>query len=183
MKTNLFIAALCCLCIPLFACSSKKVNSHPVTGLELSKYLGQWYEIARYDHSFERNMTNTIAKYSALADGTIQVTNSGWKNGKLKISTGKAKLTSTPGLLRVSFFGPFYSDYRVLMLTPDYSTAVVGSGSSKYLWILSRTPYLPQDIGEKVMEEIARRGYDSSKLIWVDQAENYHNYMNSNKVQ
>lgn len=176
MKTNIFLTTLCGFCLPLFACTSQKVNNQPIPNLELSKYLGRWYEIARYDHSFERKMTNTVATYTIQTEGTVKVTNSGWKNGKYKESVGKAKLTSTPGLLRVSFFGPFYSDYRVLMITPDYSTALVGSGSAKFLWILSRTPNLSPEIQKQVMTEIARRGYDSSKLIWVDQSENIHNF-------
>lgn len=178
MKTNLLMAALCSCCIPLVACSPSKVNNQPVQNVELIKYLGRWYELARYNHSFERNLTNTTADYAMQQDGTIQVTNTGWKNGERKISIGKAKLTETPGLLRVSFFGPFYSDYRVLMLTSDYGTAVVGSGSAKYLWVLSRTPYISADIKDRVLQEITRRGYDASLLIWVDQSENNHYFEN-----
>lgn len=177
MKTNLIVAAICSCCLPFLACSSTKVNNYPVPEVELAKYLGHWYEIARYDHWFERKMTNTTADYDMTCEGTIQVTNMGWKNGKRKVSIGKAVLTGTPGLLRVSFFGPFFSDYRILMLTPDYNTAVVGSGSAEYLWILSRAPYLMPETKEQVLRELDRRGYDDSKLNWVDQAENEHNFL------
>ena len=70
----------------------------------------------------------------------------------------------------VIFFGPFYSDYRVMMLSGDYKYALVGSGSSKYLWILSRTPSLPGEIIDRILQEASDRGYDTGKLIWVDQS-------------
>ena len=72
-------------------------------------------------------------------------------------------------MLRVSFFGPFYSDYRVMLLDADYQWALIGSGSAKYLWILSRTPELPQETLNTILAEAQRRGYDTSKLIWVKQ--------------
>lgn len=157
------------------ACSlfgrSSEFNNTPVTQLDLNRYLGTWYEIARFDHSFERGIEYAQADYSLKEDGTIKVFNSGMKNGKFKSSTGKAFLpdTNTPALLRVSFFGPFYSDYRVLMVSPDYKYALVGSGKAKYLWILSRTPVLPEDVKQAILDEAVRRGYDISKLIWVAQ--------------
>lgn len=159
------------LCAPLCACSSETpINNEPVKELDLNRYLGNWYELARFDHSFERGMTACTANYSLNDDGTIKVLNSGVKDGKPKTSEGKAKTTGTPGLIRVSFFGPFYSDYRVMMLAEDYSYALVGSGSSKYLWILSRTPELPEKVLQSIIQEAVRRGYDINKLIWVDQS-------------
>lgn len=137
--------------------------------VNLDRYLGPWYEIARMDHSFERGMYATKANYTLLEDGSIEVVNSGYKKGKFKVSVGKAKLTETPGLLRVSFFGPFYSDYRILMLDPEYSYALVGSKSSKYLWILSRSPYMNIDDLDLVLNEAESRGYEVTELIWVDQ--------------
>lgn len=151
------------------SCTSQKVNNSTISSLDSGRYLGRWYEIARFDHSFERGMEFTTAMYTLKDNGTIQVINSGMKDGKSKSSTGKAKFTGTPGLLRVSFFGPFYSDYRVMMLSPDYQYALIGSGSSKYLWILSRTPQVPEDVLQKILEEARSRGYDTGKLIWVKQ--------------
>lgn len=95
--------------------------------------------------------------------------NSGIKDGKAKESEGKAKLTADPRVLKVSFFGPFYSDYRVLLLDPDYQWVLVGGSSAKYLWILSRTPQLPDEVRETVLAEATRRGYDVGQLIWVEQ--------------
>lgn len=150
-------------------CNAQPIDNTPVKALELGRYLGDWYEIARYDHSFERGLSHARANYRLNNDGTVIVTNSGHKNGKMKTSVGKAKLTGTAGLLRVSFFGPFYSDYRVMMLSDDYNYALVGSGSSKYLWILSRFPEVPKDVLGLILSEATRRGYSTDKLIWVAQ--------------
>lgn len=170
MKIVFSILLVCAFTgILLCACStSAKVDNSTVERLDLEKYLGQWYELARFDHSFERGMDKCVATYTMKPDGTIRVLNQGIRKGKVKVSEGKAKVTSTPGLLRVSFWGPFYSDYRVMMIDPDYQYALVGSGSSKYLWILSRTQFLPESIRQSLLTEARRRGYDTSRLLWAD---------------
>ena len=150
-------------------CNARSVDNSTDPSLDLGRYLGKWYEIARYDHSFEKGVHFTTADYTIQQNGRIKVVNSGMKEGKKHASTGKAKLTDTNGLLRVSFFGPFYSDYRVLMVDDDYEYALVGSKSSKYLWILSRSPKLPGGILHDILVEATRRGYDTSKLTWVNQ--------------
>lgn len=147
---------------------AQKVDNTPVKDLDLNRYLGNWFEIARKDHTFEKGMSHAQANYSLLGDGTILVMNSGIKGGKIKISKGKAKLTDTDGLLRVSFFGPFYSDYRVLMLDPDYQYALVGSKKGNYLWILARLPELSYDILCDILSEASERGYRTDDLIWVE---------------
>ena len=149
--------------------SGPKVDNAPVAALDLNRYLGEWYEIARFDHSFERGVEQAKANYSLKDDGTIEVVNSGIKNGKPKTAIGKGKRTDTPALLRVSFFGPFYADYRVMMIDEDYTYALVGSGSADYLWILSRTSGLPETAKSELLAEAQRRGYDTDKLIWVRQ--------------
>lgn len=164
---SIMIASL--LSLASFTCNARKVDNSTVKSLDLTRYLGAWYEIARFDHSFERNLTHAKAFYSLNNDGMITVTNSGMKDGKKKTSMGKAKLTDTVGRLRVSFFGPFYSDYRVMMLSDDYNYALVGSSNAKYLWILSRTPDIPSDVLTKILTEASGRGYDTSRLIWVEQ--------------
>lgn len=164
MKKNaLLILLLCMVC----GCTKLTVDNSVIDSLDVNRYLGEWYEIARYDHRFERGMENTRAIYSMRDDGMIDVINTGVKDGERKESKGKAKLTDTPALLRVSFFGPFYSDYRVMMLDADYQYALIGSGSDDYLWILSRKPLLPDTVKQQVIKEAQRRGYDISKLIWV----------------
>ena len=155
------------LCLSAFSCSGQKVDNSTVGGLDLNRYLGDWYEIARFDHSFERGLTHAKANYALNPDGTIVVTNSGLLDGKRKESIGKAKTTDTAGLLRVSFFGPFYSDYRVMMLSDNYDYALVGSKSGKYLWILSRTKQLPVNVESKILDEATSRGYNIEDLIWV----------------
>lgn len=148
--------------------ASDKIDNEPVP-IELSKYLGTWYEIARFDHSFERDMHFVSTNYKLLPDGNIQVINSGYRNGKFKETIGKAKVTDVPGLLLVSFFLNFYSDYRVLMIDKDYQYVLVGGNSSKYLWILSRTPQISNDVLQKLINAAKERGYDTEKLIFVEQ--------------
>lgn len=170
MRKLILPVCLAVVAITLCCCSSsRQFDKTTVTDFDLDRYLGKWYEIARYDHRFERGMHKCTAEYVKNTDGSIRVINRGVKNGKPKESIGKAKATTTPGLLRVSFWGPFYSDYRVLMLAPDYSFALVGSGSYGYLWILSRTPNLPEATMHQIFTEASRRGYDTSGLIMVEQ--------------
>ena len=171
---SLFIATLVAAVIPLTACS-KDFDNSTVKEFDLSRYLGLWYEIARYDHSFERGMDNTMAQYILQDDGTVVVLNTGWKNGKFKLAEGKAKYKDPegdPGHLRVSFFLFFYSDYNVMMVDENYQISLVGSKAEKYLWILSRTPVPDPDLLQMVLDEAKQRGYDTSQLIWVDQSRN-----------
>ena len=149
--------------------SGPKVDNAPVAALDWNRYLGEWYEIARFDHSFERGVERAKANYTLNEDGTIKVVNSGIKDGKPKTAIGKGRRTDTPALLRVSFFGPFYADYRVMLIDKDYSHALVGSGSADYIWLLSRTPGLSETAKSELLSEAKRRGYDTGKLIWVEQ--------------
>lgn len=156
-------------CFSSCDCGGQKINNSTIGSLDLDRYLGTWYEIARFDHSFERGLTHAKAHYSLNEDGTVTVTNTGIKDGKDKTAKGRAVTTDTAGLLRVSFFGPFFSDYRVMMLSEDYNYALIGSGSPKYLWILSRMPEVPQEIMDHILDVARNRGYDTGKLIWVEQ--------------
>lgn len=166
----IFLAVTAILILAIFTCSSSvKVNNSAVHSVELHRYLGNWYEIARLDHRFERGMTHCTATYTLQENGTISIINRGKKNGKWKTSQGYAKITNEPGVLRVSFFRPFYSDYRILNLAPDYSYSLVGGNDDDYLWILSRTPHLSQEICNQLISEAKHRGYDTEDLIWVAQ--------------
>lgn len=154
--------------------SAQQIDYTTITAFDLNRYLGKWYEIARYDHAFERGLVRTTAEYTLREDGKIKVLNSGYLNGlngSYQESVGKAKPNKNgePGQLRVSFFGPFYGDYYILDLAPDYSYSVVGSSSPKYLWILSRTPQLSAEVQSKILRNLQKRGYDTTKLIWVKQ--------------
>lgn len=171
MKKNFLTTLFLGLCTTTFC---QTIDNSTITVFDLNRYLGKWYEVARYDHAFERNLVGTTAEYSLRDDGMIKVLNSGYLytlDGKFKESVGKAKPNKNgkPGQLRVSFFGPFYSNYYILDLAPDYSYSVVGSSSPKYLWILSRTPQLKPEVQSKIVKNLQHRGYDTSKLIWVEQ--------------
>lgn len=173
MKTLLYaVIAICAL--PLISCSSQ-IDNTTVKKFDLNRYLGTWYEVARYNHSFERGMDNTMAEYILQDDGTVAVINTGWKNGKFKVTEGKAKYpdpTGKPGGLKVSFFMFFYSPYNVMLVDENYQLSLVGSKSDNYLWILSRTPEPDPVLLEVMLAEAEDRGYDTSKLIWVDQSRN-----------
>lgn len=164
MKKMITLSVLLCL---LAGCSKLTVDNSVVPDFDQNRFLGNWYEIARFDHKFERGMEQTEAHYQLREDGKIDVLNTGVKDGKYSEAKGVAKLTETPGLLRVSFWGPFYSDYRVMMIDDDYQYALIGSGSDDYLWILARTPQISTDTKEHILAEAQKRGYDTEKLIWV----------------
>lgn len=153
----------------IVGCSQLTVDNSVVEELDVNRYLGTWYEIARFDHKFERGMEQTKATYTLREDGDIDVLNTGVKDGEPTEARGKGQLTDTPALLQVSFFWPFYSDYRVMMLDSAYQYALVGSGSDDYLWILSRTPKLADDVKDSILNEAKRRGYKTEELIWVKQ--------------
>lgn len=154
---------------------NETIDYSTVEELDLEKYLGTWYEIARFDHRFERGLVGVTANYSLRPDGKIKVVNSGYKNtldGEYSEAIGKAKIPdplNEPGKLKVSFFWIFYGDYYVLELDDNYQWAVIGSSSDKYLWILSRSPQLHPDIYADLLQRIANRGYNTSELIKVKQ--------------
>ena len=151
------------------ACNASEVDNSTVPSIDLGRYIGSWYEIAKFDHYFERDLEYAKAQYSLRSDGKIDVLNTGIKDGKNKEAKGIAKTTNVPGLLRVSFFGPFFGDYRIMMVDENYQYALVGGSTDKYLWILSRTPQLEEATKSLILAEANRRGYDTLKLIWVKQ--------------
>jgi len=142
-----------------------------VTDFELNRYLGNWYEVARFDFRFEKNLKNTRAHYALNDNGTVSVTNSGYDyiKKKRRVANGKAKLTGKPneGQLKVSFFGPFFSPYNVIAIRGDYEYALVMGKSTDYIWILSRTTVLPEDVKQEFLEIARQSGYDLDRLVWV----------------
>ena len=150
-------------------CESAKLDNSTVKSVDLSRYLGSWYEIARFDHSFERGMEYAMAHYTMRDDGKIDVLNTGIKDGRAKDAKGIAKTTDQQGLLRVSFFGPFFSDYRIMLLDENYQYVLVGGSTNRFLWILSRTPQLDEATLSLILAEADRRGYDTTRLLWVKQ--------------
>tara|TARA_B110000495_G_C22908524_1_gene530448 strand:- start:140 stop:697 length:558 start_codon:yes stop_codon:yes gene_type:complete len=158
------------------SCKTHKsiIDKTVVTELDIDSYLGTWYELARFDHSFERNTVGVTANYSMLEDGMIKVVNTGFKNtldGKQTIAIGKAKIpdSNIPSKLKVSFFWIFYGDYYVMDLDKDYQWALIGSESDNYLWILSRTPQIDKYLYQALLDKLTARGYDINKLIEVPQ--------------
>ncbi len=150
------------------------IDTSTVKEVILEKYLGTWYEIARFPHSFEKGLVGVTANYSMRKDGKIRVVNKGFKgslDGKLSRAEGKAKIPdpTVSSRLKVSFFLFFYGDYYVLELDPDYQWAMIGSSSPNYFWILSRTPQMDPKVYQALLENAERRGYDLSPLIKVEQ--------------
>ena len=140
-----------------------------VQNFEPDRYMGTWYEIARLPQYFERDLDEVKARYTLNDDGTIKVENSGVRDGKMQSITGKAKLRHPDakpltGELRVSFFWPFYSDYRVIELAPDYSYAVVTAGSRDYLWVLARKPTMEKDLLDGILNRAKEHGFDIAEL-------------------
>lgn len=153
------------------ACKSIPVNATAVKPFDIQKYLGKWYEIARFDYRFERNLNNVTAQYAQGEDGKITVVNRGFntKTGEWEEAEGQAKFVGSTdeARLKVSFFGPFYSGYNVIAIDPAYRYALVAGESLKYLWILSRETTIPDSIRSAYLRQAEAIGYDTRKLIWV----------------
>lgn len=145
-----------------------------VTSFDKAKYLGKWYEIARLDFKFERNLNNTTAEYSIRDDGKIKVDNNGFNTKKEKWvqANGKAKFVSDEkiAMLKVSFFGPFYSGYNVIAIDENYQYALVAGASLKFLWILSRETTIPEDIKVNYLKLAEEIGYNTADLLWIEHA-------------
>ena len=138
---------------------------------DAGKYCGVWYEIARLPNWFEKGMTNVKAQYSLNSDGTLKVVNSGVRRGKSKTITGRAWFTTRPevGCLKVQFFFPFSTLYKIIYLDKDYSVAVVTGGDYSLLWILARKPQISQELLVKLVQYVTALGYESDDLIFTEQ--------------
>lgn len=161
----------------LKSCRTIPKHVTAIKPFSVQKYLGTWYEIARFDFRFEKGLNNTTANYSLNRDGTIKVINRGfdYKRNSWKQSIGKAKFVSSSneGKLKVSFFGPFYAGYNVIALDEDYRYALVCGKNYDYLWILAREKTIPEKIKDNYLQIARNYGFDVSKLVWVE-----HNQQN-----
>ncbi len=169
--------------VALFFCAScanqpvNRASSAPLTtasAVDIDRYLGRWYEIARLPNSFEKDCEGVTADYALRDDGLIRVTNScrqGSPSGVLKVSNGRARIVDneTNAKLKVSFFGPFWGDYWILERAEDYSLALVGEPSGRYLWILSRTPTITEETKSQALKKLTAIGYDVSALYFPAQ--------------
>ena len=154
-------------------CAGIPDGTQAVTGFELDRYLGTWYEVARLDHSFERGMSNVTANYSMRDDGGVSVVSRGYKvkKGEWDDATGKAYFIGDAdvGQLKVSFFGPFYGGYNILELDKDdYQYALISGPDRGYLWILARSPDLSQDILSTLVNKARELDFPVDELIYVD---------------
>ena len=157
------------------ACTGTPEGVQVVTGFEIDRYLGTWYEIARLDHRFERGMSDVTATYSLRDDGGVHVVNRGYKvaDGEWEQATGKAYFVgdNDVGQLKVSFFGPFYGGYNIVELDKDhYRYALVSGPTRSYLWILARSPELDGDVLAGLVATAKDLGFATDELIYVSHA-------------
>lgn len=159
--------------LTLAACSTAPPEGlRPVTSFDINRYLGQWYEIARLDHSFERGMSDVNATYQLQGDGSVKVINRGYDTQRQawKEAIGRALFVgdSSTASLKVSFFGPFYGGYHVIALDQqNYRWSLVAGPDRDYLWILSRDKTLPAEVREQLLTQARALGFATDKLIWV----------------
>jgi apolipoprotein D and lipocalin family protein len=144
----------------------------PRKPVDLQRYLGRWYELARYEQSFQKGCEGVTADYALRPDGSISVVNRcGKPDGRISEARGRARVadTSTHAKLKVSFVGPFYGDYWVLDHADDYGWAIVGEPSGRYLWILSRQPTPSDPQVSELTGRVKQLGYDTSMLRMTKQ--------------
>lgn len=174
-KVNTILAATAVVAATIYfsSCATIPKGAKAVKPFKKDKYLGKWFEIARMDFKFERNLSQVTANYSLRNDGTIKVVNRGFNaiENEWKESTGKAKFVDrdTEAKLKVSFFGPFYAGYNVIAIDPEYRYALVAGKNLKYMWILSRERTIPESIKQDYLAKAEELGYDTSKLVWTRQ--------------
>ena len=163
------------LLLLVFGCVKIPEGLAPIENFKLERYLGKWYEIARLDHSFERGLINVSAEYSLGKNGEVVVVNKGYNQEKNKWQEARGQAyfvdhKKERGFLKVSFFGPFYGSYLIIDIDKEnYQYALVCGPNKNYLWILSRKPYLEENIKTKIVEKAKSLGFRTDKLIWVEQ--------------
>lgn len=140
-----------------------------VPQVDLGRYLGTWYEVASFPQGFQKGCTGSTANYSLRDDGTLRVVNRcrlDSLDGPEKVAEGLARVVDpkTNARLEVSFFRPFWGDYWIVQLEPDYRYAVVGHPSRDYLWILSRTPTLDEATYAGILEKLEADGFPLERL-------------------
>jgi apolipoprotein D and lipocalin family protein len=154
-------------------CTGIPRNVKAVEPFDVNRYVGTWYEIARLPNSFEKGLERITAEYKTRSDGGVDVVNRGYSpaKGAWQQVKGKAYFVESPHVarLKVSFFGPFYGAYNVIALDPEYRVALVCGPDHKYLWILSRTPTLPEEKVNALLAQAKNAGFDTSKMLFVKQ--------------
>ena len=171
MKIILILIGLCMLPLSLFAEEQLRI----VPSVDINRYLGTWYEIARYPNGFQIKCERSWVEYSLRDDDKIQVINRCSKfDGKISKIKGKAWVydKETNAKLKVQFFWPFSANYWIIDLGEDYEYVVVSEPKRKFLWILSRTKIMPEDKYQQIIQNLIQKGFDTSKLF-IDPWENY----------
>ena len=144
----------------------------PVSGFELERYLGTWYEAARFPHRFEKGLTSVSAQYSLNTNGTVKVVNRGYdpEKEKWKEAVGVAKFKDDPnqGWLKVSFFGPFFATYKIIHLDEDYREAIVTGPNFNYFWILVRDPATPASEIDRLVRMADEFGFDTNRIERIE---------------
>ena len=179
-KTLIALAAVLAATVALSACATLQRGPvgnaavpQPSKPVDLNRYAGLWYELARYENGFERDCEGVTARYGLMDDGKVSVVNTcrqGRIDGPGKTSEGRAKVVEDSGnaKLKVSFFGPFYvGDYWVLDRADDYSWSIVGEPSGRYLWLLTRAPVPDAGTRETILRRVRALGYDVDLLRWT----------------
>ena len=174
MRKWLLLAAVMSGC----ATTASKLDLPPlqtVPKVDLQRYLGTWYELAAFPQRFQKGCTGTNATYSLRDDGKLDVLNRchlETLDGKEKVANGRARVVDTQSnaKLEVSFFGPFWGEYWIIQLDPEYRYAVVGHPSRDYLWILSRTPTVDDAVYESIITKLKADGYPLDRLVKTVQA-------------
>lgn len=156
----------------LAGCSGVPKGLKPVSGFDVDRYMGHWYEIERLDNRFERGLINVTTDYRKLPDGRIEVINRGfdirrqqWRQAR---GVGRSQGRGDVASLEVSFFWPFYGAYNVLMLDSEYRYALVSGASRKYLWILARKPQLDPPTLRMLIDQAKEWGFDADSLTAVE---------------
>jgi apolipoprotein D and lipocalin family protein len=170
-----FIFAAILLVTMISGCNTSNSQTNhmkTVENVDLVRYMGTWYEIARFQHSFEKGLVGVSATYALKKNGKVEVLNQGYKDsltGKLKKAKGFAKVPdpNVPGRLMVYFFWPFGGEYLILDLDENYQYVLVGDSSKKYLWILCRTPKMDEATYNNLLKKAETLGFDTSKLVKV----------------
>jgi len=173
MRTLTILLFLC----TVTGCARSTQGLAPVHGFDVQRYMGLWYEIARFPHRFERDLVAVTAEYTVREDGSVDVINRGFSPARQRWETakGRAYFKGDPhtALLRVTFFWPFYGTYKVIRLDKeDYAYAVVTSDTYDYFWILSRTPEMDEHTLAELLEFARSSGFDMSRVEFPDQSQN-----------
>lgn len=175
MTANIFlITFLTFTGFAAMALENRKDKLEVVQSVDLTRYVGRWYEIARLPNSFQKKCADTVtADYTLRADGKIEVINRCRKaSGEYTTAKGKAKIVDkkTNAKLKVTFFWPFYGDYWILDLGPNYEYAVVGEPDRKYLWILSRSPRMDETLYQQLVQKMEAKGFNTAMMTRTSQA-------------